>query len=390
MTIQSIHPQILDPIDTYKQDYLNFSQFRGSRYKVLQQLDEYISVYQPFFAKVQSEGNYFYSFEFDYNKVEEKTIIFLNSTFCKTVVSAFISLPQKKIKDKFVKGKDSYFNLNKSKIFRAKVIAQISFLEHIRTCLEDYGLHEDVYKRSFMVYARYFVSISYGQEEERKISKLKTFEEINQNFVIPYLDRNDIFIKGSNISYACINNFQVAYSTLKDDEIPRHKLKNKLQNEGDLFDESPDVTDFFVNTRKVNHNFIVGKEIWDMVHPKIRKEVKSLIKSQQYDKAVLAACIEYLTAIKVAYKTKIGDELDGVSLINKAFSVNNPVFQLAADLTTDSGKNEQKGLMMMASGAISAFRNPPGHENRVISQQDAMHKILLVSYLLKTFEQHQV
>lgn len=389
MTMYNPPVKTLDPIDIYKQDYLNFSQFRGSRYKVLQQLDECIAIYQPFYAKIQS-GNYANSFDFEYNKVEEKTIIFLNSTFSKTVVNIFTSLPQNKIKDKFVKGENGFFNLNRSKIFGAKIIAQISFLEHIRTCLEDYGLHKDVYKRSFMVSARYFVSISYGQGEKRKISKLKTFEDINQNFVIPYLDRNDIFIRGSIISYASINNFQVAYSTLKDDEIPRHKLKNKLQNEGAFFDESPDVTDFFINTSKVNHNFVVGKEIWDMVHPKIRKEVKPLIKSQKYDKAVLAACIEYLTKVKVAYKAKTGDELDGVSLINKAFSVNNPIFQLTADLTTDSGKNEQKGLMMMASGAISAFRNPLGHENRVISQQDALHKILLVSYLLKIFEKYEM
>ena len=381
----SIPHKITDPKELYKKEYQLFSQFRGSRYIVLRDLENCITMYQPYLAEVQLKGEYASSFDFEFNKIEQKTLVFLNTTFPQTVTERFRTLP--KIKDKYVKGKTGYFNINKGKSYAKKIISHTNFLEYIRNCLEDYGLHDDIDNSFDLFSSRYFVSIIYNKEKKREISRLYSFKELNENFITAYLDREDIFIRGSRIAYDLIDNFRVASSSLKNDEIKLYKLKHGLKNEEEFFDKSPKATRFFLNTTKVNQNFTIGKEVWDMVHPKIREEVKPLIKSKKYDKAVLTAYISYLSIVKTDYKTKTGEELDGTKLVNKVFSPNSPIFQITEDLTTESGQNKQKGYMMIAAGAVSAFRNPAGHENRKISLEDALQEILIASYLLKKFEQ---
>ncbi|MBR0994519.1 TIGR02391 family protein [Bradyrhizobium japonicum] len=50
-------------------------------------------------------------------------------------------------------------------------------------------------------------------------------------------------------------------------------------------------------------------------------------------------------------------EIDGTSLMERAFSPSNPILKFN-DLSDQSDKDEQKGFMMMFSGAVSGLRNP--------------------------------
>ena len=52
------------------------------------------------------------------------------------------------------------------------------------------------------------------------------------------------------------------------------------------------------------------------------------------------------------------------------------------DISIDTGMNEQKGLMFMLQGAMSALRNPKAHSNITISKDDAMRRIIYASMLM--------
>ena len=51
---------------------------------------------------------------------------------------------------------------------------------------------------------------------------------------------------------------------------------------------------------------------------------------------------------------------DGDALIGKAFSIHDP-YLVMSDLGSESGRNDQKGLMQIYKGAYLGIRNPKSH-----------------------------
>lgn len=83
---------------------------------------------------------------------------------------------------------------------------------------------------------------------------------------------------------------------------------------------------------------------------------------------------------------KTAEELDGSSLMHKAFSPNNPIIVLD-NLSTDSGRNVQQGYMEIFSGAMIGIRNPKAHENMDIEEIPAKHRIYLASLLMTKIDE---
>ena len=80
-------------------------------------------------------------------------------------------------------------------------------------------------------------------------------------------------------------------------------------------------------------------------------------------------------------KDQEGCELDGAKLMQRAFSVNNPIISIS-DCRTVSGQNIQKGYMEIFAGVMTGIRNPNAHDNNVITQEDALRKLILLSLLM--------
>ena len=72
--------------------------------------------------------------------------------------------------------------------------------------------------------------------------------------------------------------------------------------------------------------------------------------------------------------------------MNEVFSPNNPVLAFN-DLESKSDKDEQKGLMFLFSGVMSAFRNPRAHDFVEDDPERAIEVIGFVSLLAKLLEQ---
>jgi len=80
------------------------------------------------------------------------------------------------------------------------------------------------------------------------------------------------------------------------------------------------------------------------------------------------------------------DKFDGVDLMRRSLSKNNPVIAFNK-LETQEDKDEQEGVMHLFEGAMLAFRNPPSHDDeKEISKEDAMAILSLANYLLRKLD----
>ena len=124
-----------------------------------------------------------------------------------------------------------------------------------------------------------------------------------------------------------------------------------------------------------------GDIIWSLLHPKVNSAAKARFNAGHYADAVEAALKEFNTVVKELVKKKTGQELDGASLMSRAFSPNPPVLIALDDISTESGKNIQQGYMQIFAGAMTGIRNPKAHENVTITRERAIHFLFLSSLL---------
>ena len=120
---------------------------------------------------------------------------------------------------------------------------------------------------------------------------------------------------------------------------------------------------------------------WDLLHPKIVEVSRSRFEANHFADSVEAAFKELNSIVKAIVKQKTGQEYYGADLMNKVFSLKNPIVVLD-DLSTETGKNIQKGYMQIFAGAMTGIRNPKAHENITIDNQRAIHFLFLASLLL--------
>ena len=124
--------------------------------------------------------------------------------------------------------------------------------------------------------------------------------------------------------------------------------------------------------------------LWEYIHPRIVGVSKKLYEDGHYSNAAEDAFIEINDRVKKLFKklNPLENKVpDGDAVMTTVFSVNKPMIQLC-DLSTETGINEQKGLMFMLQGAISALRNPKAHSNITISREDSFRRIMFASMLM--------
>jgi uncharacterized protein (TIGR02391 family) len=72
--------------------------------------------------------------------------------------------------------------------------------------------------------------------------------------------------------------------------------------------------------------------------------------------------------------------------MERAFSPNNPILKFN-DVSDQSGRDEQKGFMMLFSGAVSGLRNPRAHGFIHDDAERALEFIAFVSLLAKLLDE---
>ncbi|MBR0716426.1 TIGR02391 family protein [Bradyrhizobium liaoningense] len=117
------------------------------------------------------------------------------------------------------------------------------------------------------------------------------------------------------------------------------------------------------------------------LHPEIARAASKLYTDGHYANAVEAA-VKRLNGL-VRLRSDL--EVDGTSLMERAFSPSNPILKFN-DLSDQSDRDEQKGFMMMFSGAVSGLRNPRAHGFINDDPERALEFIAFVSLLAKLLD----
>jgi len=117
------------------------------------------------------------------------------------------------------------------------------------------------------------------------------------------------------------------------------------------------------------------------LHQEIARAASDLYRDGHYANAVEAS----VKALNGLVRLRSDPELDGTSLMEKAFSPSNPILKFN-DLSDQSDRDEQKGFMMMFSGAVSGLRNPRAHGFIQDDAERALEFIAFVSLLAKLLD----
>lgn len=123
-------------------------------------------------------------------------------------------------------------------------------------------------------------------------------------------------------------------------------------------------------------------DLWQYIHPRICELARPRFESKQYADAVECAFKEINVVVRNKVRGCVPSSLDGVQLMQKVFSPDNPLLQVESNLESQSNIDTQRGYMFMLAGAMSAIRNPKVHENMEIVKEDAMRKLHFASMLM--------
>ncbi|MFN7111968.1 MAG: TIGR02391 family protein [Brevundimonas sp.] len=115
------------------------------------------------------------------------------------------------------------------------------------------------------------------------------------------------------------------------------------------------------------------------LHHNIEKAAGQLYRDGHYASAIENS----VKALNALVRLNSGvDDRDGTSLMEFVFSPSNPILMFNS-LSDQSDKDEQKGFMMMFSGAVSGLRNPRAHKLIQDDAERALEFIAFVSLLAK-------
>jgi uncharacterized protein (TIGR02391 family) len=118
------------------------------------------------------------------------------------------------------------------------------------------------------------------------------------------------------------------------------------------------------------------------LHPEIARASSDLYRDGHYANAIEDA----VKALNNLVRLRSGLELDGAPLMETAFSPKKPKLQFN-ELRDQSDTDEQKGFMMMFSGAVAGLRNPRAHRIIQDDPERALEFIAFVSLLAKLLDQ---
>lgn len=128
------------------------------------------------------------------------------------------------------------------------------------------------------------------------------------------------------------------------------------------------------------------EEFWKYTHPLIISVAKDRFKNAHYADAVEAATKEINSRVKRIYRKISGEELDGAKLMQRIFSLNNPVLKFE-DTSTETGQNVQNGFMHIFTGTMIGIRNPKAHENLTITKEQAIQRLILAGLLMNKIDE---
>jgi uncharacterized protein (TIGR02391 family) len=122
----------------------------------------------------------------------------------------------------------------------------------------------------------------------------------------------------------------------------------------------------------MHHDQLICRQI----HELVVEAAGHLFRQGHYDEAVERGFKKLASRVKKMTKRR---DVDGVELMNQAFSVDRPILRLNP-LQNKFDRGEQVGWMNLFAGAMGALRNPVAHDTP-LTQQEALDRLTIISLL---------
>jgi len=127
----------------------------------------------------------------------------------------------------------------------------------------------------------------------------------------------------------------------------------------------------------------LASECEALLHDSVRASALEQFRDGHWRDAQLNAVISVFDLIR----ERTGLDDDGDSLATRTFGVNQPLLTVA-DLTTESGRNDQIGLMLILQGVYRGIRNPRAHSlQHDLTALKAAQYLVLASLLARRVEE---
>jgi uncharacterized protein (TIGR02391 family) len=119
------------------------------------------------------------------------------------------------------------------------------------------------------------------------------------------------------------------------------------------------------------------------LHADVRQAADRYVESGHMEVAIFEA----FKAVNNRVKTMTGLDIDGSQLMGQVFSDTSP-WIVFSDLSTQTGRDVQKGLRFLFMGAVQGIRNPDAHEQfRPLDQEEALEKLTFASMLMRRLDE---
>lgn len=115
------------------------------------------------------------------------------------------------------------------------------------------------------------------------------------------------------------------------------------------------------------------------IHPTIYQYCKAELLAENYFHTVFEAT----KSIAETIRQRTGLKEDGAELVDKAFSIKNPLIQIN-DLSTETKESEHKGFANLIKGVFGMFRNTTAHSAKIIweiNESDALDILSTISLI---------
>jgi uncharacterized protein (TIGR02391 family) len=167
-----------------------------------------------------------------------------------------------------------------------------------------------------------------------------------------------------------------------DEEFEKTEIRNLYLVIEGLKYVQDDIDEFFGKQNMTD----ISVTILDFLHPLIIANSYNQYRNSHYRDAVLNAFISVFDLIR----SKTGIQKDGAALVGESLSLENPKL-IISTLETESGRDEQKGMIQLLQGAYLAIRNPKAHSLLVHTNQHiAAQNLVFASLLARIIESSHV
>jgi uncharacterized protein (TIGR02391 family) len=124
----------------------------------------------------------------------------------------------------------------------------------------------------------------------------------------------------------------------------------------------------------------------DLLHPVILEYAYQQYQNGHLRDAVLNAFVAVFDLIR----ERTGSKFDGQALVSEVFSLEKPQL-IFSEISTDSGRNDQKGFLQILTGAYIGVRNPKAHSlHHDLDEKSAAQYLVFASLLARRVSEANV